>query len=142
MTKTCVCITLVFLVGCTPGTDVIYGSSIRLGGGLPSVSTMAAGRLGAQPAPEAPAASASPAPSAASSPRPGAVGGPDPSWRGSDWLVTALRLKIARSKKSATNALEPGGPAREQRADLERPASEPCRRVANQGTRTQRDWGR
>ena len=63
-----VCITLLFLVSCTPGTDVIYGSSIRLGGGLPSVTTMAAGRLGAQPAPEAPAASVSLAPSAASSP--------------------------------------------------------------------------
>ena len=50
MTSTCVCITLLLLVGCAPGTDVIYGSSIRLGGGLPSVTTMAAGRLGAHAA--------------------------------------------------------------------------------------------
>jgi hypothetical protein len=74
MTRTCVCITLLFLVSCTPGTDVMYGSSIRLGGGLPSVTSMAVGRLGAQPAPEAPAASVSPAPRAASSPDRGAVG--------------------------------------------------------------------
>jgi hypothetical protein len=54
MTRTRVCITLLFLVGCTPGTDVIYGSNIRPGGGLPSITTMAVGRIGAQPAPGAP----------------------------------------------------------------------------------------
>jgi hypothetical protein len=68
MTRVRVCITVLFLVGCTPGTDVIYGSSIRPGGGLPSLTTMAVGRVGAQPAPAAPAAPASPAPGAASSP--------------------------------------------------------------------------
>ena len=56
VTRIGVCITLLFLVGCTPGTDVIYGSSIRPGGGLPSITTMAVGRVGAQPAPAAPAA--------------------------------------------------------------------------------------
>ena len=61
MTSTCVCITLLLLVACAPGTDVIYGSSIRLGGGLPSITTMAMGRIGARPAPAAPAAPASPA---------------------------------------------------------------------------------
>jgi hypothetical protein len=60
--------TLLSLVGCGPGTDVIYGSSIRLGGGLPSITTMAVGRVGAQPAAAAPAAAASSTPSAASSP--------------------------------------------------------------------------
>jgi hypothetical protein len=74
MTRTCVCTMLLFLVACTPGTDVIYGSSIRLGGGLPSITTMAVGRIGAQPAAGAPAAPASPAPSAASSPERRGVG--------------------------------------------------------------------
>jgi hypothetical protein len=65
MTKLGVCITVLFLVGCTPGSDVVYGSSIRPGGGLPSITTMAVGRVGAQPAPAAPDAPASPAPSTA-----------------------------------------------------------------------------
>jgi hypothetical protein len=45
-----------FLVGCTPGTEVTYGSSLRPGSGLPSITTMAVGRVGAQPAQAAPAA--------------------------------------------------------------------------------------
>jgi hypothetical protein len=78
MTKLGVCITVLFLVGCTPGTDVVYGSSIRPGGGLPSITTMAVGRVGAHPAPTASDAPASPAPSAASSPDRRAVGNGQP----------------------------------------------------------------
>jgi hypothetical protein len=55
MTRIGVCITLLFLFSCTPGTEVTYGSSLRPGGGLPSVTTMAVGRVGAQPARAAPA---------------------------------------------------------------------------------------
>jgi hypothetical protein len=64
MTRVGVCVTVLLFVGCAPGADVIYGSSIRPGGGLPSITTMALGRVRAQPAPAAPAAPAS----AASSP--------------------------------------------------------------------------
>ena len=64
MTRVSVCVTVLFLLGCAPGTDVVYGSRIRPGGGLPSITTMAVGRVGAQPAPAPPAAAAS----AASSP--------------------------------------------------------------------------
>ena len=64
MTRVSVCITVLFLLGCAPGTDVVYGSRIRPGGGLPSITTMAVGRVGAQPAPAPSAAAAS----AASSP--------------------------------------------------------------------------
>jgi hypothetical protein len=55
MTRIAVYITLLFLVSCTPGTEVTYGSSIRPGGGLPSITTMAVGRVGAQSARAAPA---------------------------------------------------------------------------------------
>ncbi len=58
MTRMGVCIMLLLLVSCAPGTEVIYGSSIRPGGGLPSITTMGVGRLGAQSAPAAPAAPA------------------------------------------------------------------------------------
>ena len=68
MTRVRVCLTVLFLVGCAPGTDVIYGSSIRPGGGLPSITAMAVGRVGAQPAPAESASPASAAPTAASSP--------------------------------------------------------------------------
>jgi hypothetical protein len=46
MTKLGVCVTALFLAGCTPGIDVIYGSSIHPGGGLPSITAMAVGRAG------------------------------------------------------------------------------------------------
>jgi hypothetical protein len=74
MTRAGVCISVLLLVGCTPGTDVLYGSSIRLGGGLPSITTMAMGRVGAQPAPAASDTPASPAPSAPSSPERRGIG--------------------------------------------------------------------
>ena len=74
MTKLGVCVTALFLVGCAPGTDVIYGSSIRPGGGLPSITAMAVGRVGAQPAPAASDTPASPAPSAPSSPERRGIG--------------------------------------------------------------------
>ena len=74
MTRLGICITVLLLVGCTPGTDVVYGSSIRPGGGLPSITTMAVGRVGAQPAPAASDTPASPAPSAASSPERRGIG--------------------------------------------------------------------
>jgi hypothetical protein len=74
MTKIGVCITALFLVGCAPGTDVIYGSSIRPGSGLPSITTMAVGRVGSQPAPAASDTPASPAASASSSPERRGIG--------------------------------------------------------------------
>jgi hypothetical protein len=56
MTRIGVCITLLFLFSCTPGTELTYGSNLRPGGGLPSITTMAVGRVGAQPVRAAPAA--------------------------------------------------------------------------------------
>jgi hypothetical protein len=75
MVKLGVCITVLFLVGCTSGADVIYGSSIRPGGGLPSITAVAVGRVGAQPAPAVAHTPASPAPSAASPERRGVGNG-------------------------------------------------------------------
>jgi hypothetical protein len=74
MTRLAVCVTVLSLVGCAPGTDVVYGSSIRPGGGLPSITAMAVGRVGAQPAPAASDTPASPAPSAPSSPERHGIG--------------------------------------------------------------------
>jgi hypothetical protein len=48
MIRIAVCITLLFLGSCTPGTEVTYGSSVRPVGGLPSITAMAVGRVGAQ----------------------------------------------------------------------------------------------
>jgi hypothetical protein len=76
MAKLGVCITVLCLVGCTSGTDVIYGSTIRPGGGLPSITAVAVGRVGAQPAPATSDTPASPAPSAASPERRGVGDGP------------------------------------------------------------------
>ena len=78
MTRLGVCITALVLVGCAPGTDVVYGSSIRPSGGLPSITAMAVGRVGAQLAPTASDTPASPAPSAPSSPDRRAVGNGQP----------------------------------------------------------------
>src|SRR5262245_47436158 len=59
MSRLIVCLTVLLLAACTPGADIMYGSSIRPGGGLPSITTMAVGRVGAQPAAATPVAPAS-----------------------------------------------------------------------------------
>jgi hypothetical protein len=49
MTRIGVCITLLLLADCTPGTDIMYGSSIGGHRGIPSITTVAVGRVSSQP---------------------------------------------------------------------------------------------